>query len=250
MITGATSGIGKATAHLFAKEGYKVIINGRRVNRLQEMKQQFWEEYGNEHIRVLPFDVSSHTEMTYQLENLEPEWKNIDILINNAGLAKGKDPIHEGQLHHWEEMINTNVKGLLYMTRAITPHMVSRKSGHIINICSSAGKETYPGGNVYCATKHAVDALTKAMRIDLHEHNIRVGQVSPGMVEETEFSEVRFDGDKERAKIYEDFLPLTSRDVAEVIFFVVTRPVHVNIQDVLMFGTQQANSIFTHRSGR
>jgi NADP-dependent 3-hydroxy acid dehydrogenase YdfG len=171
-------------------------------------------------------------------------------LLNNAGKAKGLAPIQEGQLEHWEEMIDTNIKGLLYLTRAVAPLMAERGSGHIINISSTAGKEVYPNGNVYCATKYAVEALTKAMRIDLHKYNIRVSQVAPGHVEETEFALVRFDGDAEKAKIYEDFQPLTSKDVAEAIYFIASRPSHVNIQDVLMMGTQQASSTIIDKSGR
>jgi NADP-dependent 3-hydroxy acid dehydrogenase YdfG len=172
------------------------------------------------------------------------------VLINNAGKAKGVDPIHEGDLDHWDEMIDVNVKGLLYLTRAVSPDMVARQSGMIINVASTAGKEVYPNGNVYCATKHAVDALTRAMRLDLVKHGVRVGQICPAMVEETEFSLVRFDGDAERAKIYEDFQPLRSPDVAEAICFMVTQPAHVNILDVVLQGTQQASSTVVHRSGR
>ncbi|MBP7184917.1 MAG: SDR family NAD(P)-dependent oxidoreductase, partial [Saprospiraceae bacterium] len=176
--------------------------------------------------------------------------KNIDILINNAGLALGLNPIHEGKIEHWETMIDTNVKGLLYMTRLISPHMVEKRKGHIINICSTAGKETYPNGNVYCATKFAVDTLTKSMRIDLHTFGVRVSQVSPGHVEETNFALTRFEGDKERAKIYSNFNPLKSKDVADAIYYIASRPPYVNIQDILMMGTQQANSTFIDRSGR
>lgn len=249
LITGATSGIGRATAELFAENGYRIIMTGRREERLEALKEDFEIRF-NSQVKTLPFDVRNVDEVQAAIDSLESEWREIDILLNNAGLAKGKGPIHEGELRHWEQMIDTNIKGLLYMTRAIAPHMVSNREGHIINIASSAGKEVYPGGNVYCATKHAVDALTRAMRIDLHTHNVRVSQVAPGMVEETEFSLVRYDGDDEKAKIYEDFNPLTARDVAEVIYFVATRPKHVNVQDVLMFGTQQANSIYTNRDGR
>ena len=249
LITGATSGIGKATAHVFAREGYRLIINGRRAERLSVLKDELEQRYGSA-ILALPFDVSDHHAVKTAIARLEDDWRSIDILINNAGKAKGLAPVHEAQMEHWEEMIDVNLKGLLYLTREITPIMVERGEGHVINLCSTAGKEVYPNGNVYCATKHAVDALTKAMRIDLYQHNIRVSQVSPAHVEETEFAEVRFDGDKERAKIYEDFNPLTSHDVAEAIFFIASRPPHVNVQDVLMMGTQQANSLFIDRSGR
>ena len=249
LITGATAGIGKATATLFAKNNYRIIINGRRADRLEELKMELEAHFTTE-VYVLPFDIRDQQAMQLAFDNLPDNWSHIDILVNNAGKAKGLDPIHEGSLSHWEEMIDTNIKGLLYITRMVAPRMVARRNGHIINISSTAGKEVYPKGNVYCATKHAVEALTKAMRIDLHQHNVKVSQVSPGMVEETEFAAVRFDGDQERAKIYEDFNPLTSTDVAESIYFIATRPAHVNVQDVLMMGTQQANSIFVDRSGR
>lgn len=249
LITGATSGIGKATAETHAKNGFNLILTGRRAERLQNFSKELMETYKVE-VKSLIFDVSDAVATKKALSALRGKWRKIDVLLNNAGKAKGLAPIHEGKLEHWDEMIDTNVKGLLYVTRVISPWMVERKSGMIINICSSAGKEVYPNGNVYCATKFAVDALTKSMRIDLHSHNIRVGQVSPGHVEETEFAEVRFDGDKKKAKIYEKFQPLTSRDVADAIFYMVTRPAHVNIQDVVMFGTQQASNLICDRSGR
>lgn len=249
LITGSTAGIGKATAHVFAREGYRLILNGRREARLAELKAQLESQYGTE-IILLPFDVAHASAVRSAIASLKGDWRSIDILINNAGKAKGLAPIHEGTYAHWEEMIDVNLKGLLYLTREVTPLMVERGAGHVINLCSTAGKEVYPKGNVYCATKHAVDALTKAMRLDLYEHNIRVSQVSPAHVEETEFAEVRFDGDKQKAKIYEDFNPLTSADVAETIFFIASRPLHVNVQDVLLMGTQQANSLFVDRSGR
>lgn len=249
LITGATSGIGRATAITFAENGYRLILNGRRQDRLEALRSDLESQFQSE-ILLLPFDVSDARAVQSAVENLPFNWQKIDILINNAGKAKGFAPIHEGELRHWEEMIDVNIKGLLYLTRAVTPSMVERNSGHVINICSTAGKEVYPNGNVYCATKFAVDALTKAIRLDLYKHDIQVSQVSPGHVEETEFALVRFDGDAHRAKIYEDFNPLTSRDVAETIFFIASRPHHVNIQDVLMMGTQQAGSNFINRSGR
>ncbi len=248
-ITGATSGIGRATAELFAKHGYKVILTGRRNERLEELKADFTEKYHAE-VEILPFDVRNMEEAKTALENLPQAFQNIDILINNAGLARGLAPIHEGDIEHWDTMIDTNIKGLLYMTRLVSPGMVERQNGHIINVCSIAGKEVYPQGNVYCATKHAVDALTKSMRMDLHQHNVRVSQVSPGHVEETEFALVRFNGDEEKANIYEDFKPVTSADVAEAILFLVTRPAHVNIQDIVMTGTQQASATMIDKSGR
>jgi len=249
LITGATSGIGKATADIFAENGYRIIITGRREDRLQEMKAQYLNKFNTE-VHCLTFDVRNWDESQKRIESLPEEWQEIDLLINNAGLAKGYAPVHEGDLSHWETMIDTNIKGLLYMTRLITPSMVKRKQGQIINICSSAGHEVYPNGNVYCATKHAVDALTKGLRLELHKHGIRVSQVSPGHVEETEFAAVRFDGDLDRAAIYNDFQPLKSSDVADAIYYMATRPQHVTIQDIILMGTQQASNIFIDRSGR
>lgn len=249
LITGTTAGIGRATAIAFAEKGYRLLLNGRRRDRLEELKSELQEQYKSD-ILLLPFDVRDVQAIQAAIDNLPSHWKDIDILINNAGKAKGFAPIHEGELRHWEEMIDVNIKGLLYLTRAVAPSMVARNSGHIINLGSTAGKEVYPNGNVYCATKFAVEALTKAIRLDLFTFNIKVSQVSPGHVEETEFALVRFDGDRDRAKIYEDFNPLTSRDVAETILFIASQPPHVNIQDVLMMGTQQAGSNFIDRSGR
>jgi len=248
-ISGATSGIGKAAAFEFAKNGYDLIITGRRADRLASIKENIINKYAIQ-VHTLNFDVRSNEACTAAFESLPPAFQNIDILLNNAGLARGYDPIHEGKLDDWETMIDTNVKGLLYLTRLVSPGMVERKSGHIINVCSTAGKEVYPKGNVYCASKHAVDALTKAMRIDLHVHGIKVSQVAPAHVEETEFAKVRFHGDEKRAKIYEDFIPLNAQDVAEAIYFIASRPKHVNVQDILIMGTQQANSNFINRSGR
>jgi NADP-dependent 3-hydroxy acid dehydrogenase YdfG len=249
MITGATSGIGRATAEVFAREGHRVLITGRRTERLHEIEKYLQESYGAD-VLTRAFDVSNVEAVQNALENLPEGWRDIDLLINNAGGAKGLDPIHEGRIDHWETMIDSNIKGLLYVTRFVSPGMVKRRKGHILNICSTAGKETYPNGNVYSATKFAVEALTRAMRMDLYTYNIRVSQVSPGHVEETEFALNRFDGDAERAQIYKDFQPLKSSDVAEVIYFIATRPAHVNIQDVLMMGTQQASSLLIDRSGR
>ncbi len=249
LITGATSGIGKATAEIFAQNGYRLILTGRRVERLVELKNQFEAEFGTE-VLLLPFDVRDPGAVEAALGNLPDAFQEIDILVNNAGLAKGLAPIHEGNLEHWETMIDTNVKGLLYVSRLVSPGMVRRRRGHIINVGSSASKEAYPNGNVYCATKFAVEALTRSMRFDLHAHNIRVSQVSPGHVEETEFAITRFDGDAERAKIYNDFQPLKSSDVADAIYYMATRPPHVNIQDIQLFATQQASSMVVDRSGR
>lgn len=249
LITGATSGIGMATASLFAEKGYRVIITGRRRERLDLFRSQLTEQFEAE-VMPLTFDVRSEQECEAALNQLSGHWADVDILVNNAGKAKGLAPVHEGEFRHWEEMIDTNLKGLLYMTRLVAPGMVARGSGHIINICSTAGKEAYPNGNVYNATKFGVDGLTKAMRMDLHKHGVRVGMVSPAHVEETEFALVRFDGDEQKARIYEDFKPLSSHDVAASIYFMVTQPAHVNILDVVLQGTQQASSTIIDRSGR
>lgn len=249
LITGATSGIGRATAELFASKGYALIITARRAERLEAFGDYLSTEYKVD-VKTLVFDVRDQSSCKAAIDTLTSPWDSIDILVNNAGLAKGLATIDEGDIDHWETMIDTNIKGLLYMTRLISPIMVTAGSGHIINVCSTAGKEVYPKGNVYCATKHAVDALTKAMRLDLYEKGVRVSQVSPGHVEETEFALVRFDGNKDKAKIYEDFSPLKSTDVAEAIVFIAERPAHVNIQDILLMGSQQASSVFIDRSGR
>ena len=249
LITGATSGIGKATAKRFAEAGHNLIITGRRKEKLVQSAKKLSTKYAI-NVHPLAFDLRKLSEVKKAISSLKGAWKKIDILINNAGLAKGFHPIHQADIKDWEIMIDTNIKGLLYMTRAISPLMVKSKSGHIINIASTAGKEVYPNGNVYCATKHAVDALTKAMRIDLHIHGIRVSQVAPGHVEETEFALVRFDGDKNRSKIYEDFVPINSKDVAKIISFIASQPKHVNIQDILVMGSQQANCYLIDRSGR
>lgn len=249
LITGATSGIGRATAYEFAANGHDLILTGRRMDRLEDIRRDINSKFSVE-VKVLCFDVRSFDAVKEQLGSLDDRWSTIDILINNAGLARGLAPIHEGDIEHWETMIDTNIKGLLYMSKLISKQMVDRNHGHIINLCSTAGKETYPNGNVYCATKFAVDALTKAMRLDLYKHGIRVSQVSPAHVEETEFAKVRFDQDEEKAKIYNDFNPLRSSDVAETIYFIASRPAHVNIQDILLMGTQQAGSTFIDRSGR
>jgi NADP-dependent 3-hydroxy acid dehydrogenase YdfG/tetratricopeptide (TPR) repeat protein len=249
LITGATSGIGKATAIEFARHGYRLIITGRRVELLFDLRNQLETNFG---VEVLPlvFDVRDQRAVEVSLTQLPESWRAIDILINNAGLAKGLAPIHEGELQHWETMIDTNIKGLLYVSQIISRGMVERRKGHIVNLSSSAGKEAYPNGNVYCATKFAVEALTKSMRFDLYKFGIRVSQVSPGHVEDTEFALNRFDGDTEKAKIYSDFQPLTATDVAEAIWFIASRPAHVNVQDVYMFGTQQASATVVDRSGR
>lgn len=249
LITGASSGIGKATANAFAAEGYRLILNARRGDKLAALKAEL-EAAHQADIILMPFDITQYASVAQAWEALPEDWKSVDVLVNNAGKAKGLAPIHEGELRHWEEMIDTNLKGLLYITRLVTPQMVARKTGHIVNVSSTAGKDAYPNGNVYCATKFAVEALTKTMRLDLHKYGIRVSQVAPGHVEETEFALVRFDGDAERAKIYEDFKPLSAQDVADAILYMVNRPPHVNVQDILLMSTQQASATIVDRSGR
>lgn len=249
MITGTTSGIGNATAKKFAEAGFNLIITGRRKERLAELKKELQNTYNIE-VKSLQFDVRNKEKVFKAIEDLPKKWKDIDILINNAGKAKGLDDIQNGQIEHWEEMIDTNLKGLLYVSKAVIPLMIEKQKGHIINIDSTAGKEVYPKGNVYCATKYGVDALTKGMRIDLHKENIRVSMISPAHVEETEFALVRFDGDADKAKIYEDFQPLKASDVAESILFIATQPAHVNILDIVLQGTQQPSSTIIDRSGR
>ena len=239
MITGATAGFGRATAIKFASNGYNVIVTGRRKDRLDELEKELSEF--NIKVLKLNFDVRNREETVKAIETLPSGWKNIDILVNNAGLASGLSHIDDGDADDWDRMIDTNVKGLLYVTRAVSPLMVSRKKGHIFNISSIAGKEVYENGNVYCASKHAVDALSKAMRIDLLKHNIRVTNIAPGMAE-TEFSIVRFKGDSEKADaVYKGVDPLTAGDIAEVIYFCATLPVHVCINDLVITPTQQAN---------
>lgn len=241
LITGATSGIGEAVASKLAEKGYDLIITGRRESRLQAVSSFLEKKYN---IKTLPlsFDVRSLTEVEKYLQNLPECWSDIDVLVNNAGLAVGLSPIDKGIYDDWDRMIDTNVKGLLYVTRVISNYMTKNCKGHIINICSIAGKEVYPNGNVYCATKHAVDAITKATRIDLLPYNIRVSQICPGAVE-TEFSEVRFKGDKERAAmVYKGFEPLKAEDIANAIFFMIECPPHVNINDMVIMPSAQANS--------
>lgn len=246
-ITGASSGIGYACAEVFAKEKYNLLLASRRVDRLHAMATDLQNKYGVK-IHTVGLDVRDKSLVNKMWEELPAQWKNVDILINNAGLSQGLDPIHQGNTEDWDKMIDTNVKGLLYVTRLVSAVMQERKSGHIINIGSIAGKEVYPNGNVYCASKHAVDALTKAMRIDLLPYNIKVSSVDPGAVE-TEFSIVRFKGDQERAKkVYEGFTPLTAEDVAETIWFVASRPPHVNVNDLLLMPTAQASGTIFHKT--
>jgi NADP-dependent 3-hydroxy acid dehydrogenase YdfG len=241
LITGATSGIGEACAHLFAREKYNLILTGRRADRLEKLAKKLNTKF-NVEVAVSQFDVRNRVEVAENLESLPAKWKKVDVLINNAGLSQGLDPIQNGSLDDWDTMIDTNVKGLLYVSKIVANWMINNKAGHIINIGSIAGKEVYANGNVYCASKHAVDALNKGMRIDLLPHGIKVSAIHPGAVE-TEFSEVRFKGDKERAKkVYDGFEPLVADDIAETIWFVVSRPAHVNINDMVVMPTAQANA--------
>lgn len=246
LITGSTAGIGRAITFKLAKEGFRLIITGRRKEILDSLSKSLIEKFGIE-VLALNFDVSNYSEVEQNLNNLPEDWKNIDVLVNNAGLAVGLNPIHEGIIDDWERMINTNIKGLLYVTRIITPNMVVRKSGHIINISSIAGKEVYTNGNVYCATKHAVDALSKAMRLDLIDYGIKVTQICPGATE-TEFSIVRFKGDEKKAnKVYEGFEPLKAEDIADAVFYAISAPDHVDIQDLVVTPKAQASATIIHR---
>lgn len=241
LITGATAGIGKSTAELYAKNNWRVILTGRRAERLLVLKKQLISEFSAEVI-TLNFDVRDKEVVGGAINSLPSDWKNIDVLLNNAGLAKGFSDIQDGSIEDWETMIDTNIKGLLYVSKAIMPLMIERKTGHIVNIGSIAGKEVYAKGNVYCATKHAVEGITKALRMDLLPHKIKVSAVCPGAVD-TEFSTVRFDGDKARAgAVYDGYQPLLANDIAEAIFFVTSRPFHVNINDLLIMPTAQANT--------
>ena len=246
LITGATSGIGEACAHLFAQQGYRLVLVARRENKLNEIARHFSDKYAVE-VKTLIADVRDKVAVTEVLDGLPEDWKKIDVLINNAGLSLGLDPIDKGDTSDWDTMIDTNVKGLLYVTKTVSNWMITNQNGHIINIGSIAGKEVYPNGNVYCATKHAVDALNKGMRIDLLPHGIKVTAINPGMVE-TEFSKVRFKGDEERAgKVYDGLEPLLADDIADAIWFAVSRPAHVNINDMLIMPTAQATATLVNR---
>ncbi|MBX2964447.1 MAG: SDR family NAD(P)-dependent oxidoreductase [Cyclobacteriaceae bacterium] len=244
LITGATSGIGLATANLLAKHNFKLIICGRRKDRLEKQKallSDFTE------VKMLTFDVRDQEAVKKAIHSLLDEWQKIDVLINNAGNAHGLDPIQTGNVHDWDAMIDINVKGLLYVSREVIPGMTERKSGHIVNMGSIAGKEVYPNGNVYSASKFAVDALTKGMRMDLNPFGIKVTSINPGLVE-TEFSLVRFKGDQDRAAtVYKDIKPLTAQNIAEIVLFVLQQPDHVVLADITVFPTAQASSTIVKR---
>ena len=240
LITGASAGFGKAIAIKFAEHGCNIIINGRRTDKLLELENEISNTCGVK-VFPLPFDVSNKEEVNKAVHALPHEWKEIDVLVNNAGLASGLSLIHEGDTEDWDKMIDTNVKGLLYVSRAVMPMMIERSKGHIINISSIAGKEAYLKGNVYCSTKHAVEAISKSMRIDLLHYGIRVSNISPGAAE-TEFSLVRFKGDAERAhNVYRGYVPLTANDIAEVVYFAASRPANVVINDLVITPLAQAN---------
>lgn len=247
LITGATSGFGEATASLFAQQGHSVIITGRRADRLEKLKTQLETSFQAK-VYPLSFDVRIQHEVKKAIASLPESWKKIDILVNNAGLASGLDPIQEGDLDDWEKMIDTNVKGLLYVSKEVIPFMIARNQGHIINLGSTAGKEVYANGNVYCASKFAVDALTKGMRIDLLKHGIKVTQIAPGAAN-TEFATVRFHGDKDKANaVYKGYQPMTAADIAGIIYYATTLPPHLCINDLVVTSLAQANSVYFHKT--
>lgn len=246
LITGASSGIGKACAYAFAKEGANIIIGARRVERLEKIKNEIEDKYSVK-VLAIKLDVTNREEVVTSIAGLNDEWKNIDILVNNAGLGRGLNKLYEDNPEGWDEMIDTNIKGLLIVTKEVVKGMIERKDGHVINIGSIAGHQAYPGGSVYCATKHAVRAITESLRMETLEHKIRVSTVDPGMVE-TEFSDVRFYGDKEKAKnVYKGLEPLTGDDIAETVLFCATRPKHVNINEIIVMPSAQATAMIAHR---
>ena len=250
MITGATSGIGRATARILAQDGHHLILTGRRRERLEALRDELTRDYPKRHVLTLTFDVRRRDAVDEAIASLPENWRAIDTLVNNAGLAVGLEPLHEGDPDDWERMIDTNIKGLLYVTRAIAPGMADRRAGHIVNLGSIAGREVYPGGAVYCATKHAVRALSQGMRQDLLPYGIRVSLICPGAVE-TEFSLVRFKGDNQRAaSVYDGYTPLTADDIARTIRFALTAPAHVDLQDILVMPTAQADARTVHRGGK
>ena len=247
LITGATSGFGAATAELFAKNGHNVIITGRRTDRLENLKSKIEADYKTK-VLTLNFDVRNQTAVKKAIASIPADWQNIDILLNNAGLASGLDPIQSGNSDDWEKMIDTNVKGLLYVSQEVIPFMTKRNQGHIINVGSTAGKEVYANGNVYCASKFAVDALTKGMRIDLLKYGIKVTQIAPGAAN-TEFAQVRFHGDKEKASaVYKGYQPMTADDIAGLIYYATTLPPHLCINDLVVTSLAQANSVYFHKT--
>jgi len=247
LVTGASAGIGEACALKLAENGFDLIIAGRREKNIENLANKIQDIY-NKEVFSLCLDVRNYNEVEKTINSLPEKWKNIDVLVNNAGLAVGVSPIEEGIIDDWDRMIDTNVKGLLYVTRCVSPLMATRKKGLIVNISSIAGKEAYPGGNVYCGTKHAVEAITKGMRIDLLPHNIRVSSIAPGMVE-TEFSLVRFKGDENKAEqVYDGFEPLKAEDIAESLLFIATRPEHVSINDILIMPSAQASARDVNRN--
>lgn len=245
-ITGASSGIGQACARVFAAAGGRLLLAARRIDRLEVLKKRLQQEYDAE-AHIVELDVRQRAVVDKTINTLPEKWRAIDILINNAGLSRGLDKLQEGNIEDWEEMIDTNVKGLLYVSRTVVPGMVQRGRGHIINVGSVAGHEVYPGGNVYCASKHAVKAITKGLKIDLVGTPVRVTAIDPGMVK-TEFSIVRFHGDQKRAdKVYEGLTPLSPDDIAEAVIFCASRPPHVNINEMIIMPTAQASATLVHR---
>ncbi|MCO5233606.1 MAG: SDR family NAD(P)-dependent oxidoreductase [Chitinophagales bacterium] len=246
-ITGATSGIGEACANKFAAQGWNIVITGRRIERLESLKQEIQNKYAVE-VLAQNYDLRNLEEVKRNIADLDDNWSKVDVLVNNAGLAVGKGPFQEGIYDDWERMIDTNLKGLIYVSRELIPRMIKNGKGHIINIASLAGIESYGGGNVYCATKHGVRALTRSMRIDLIHQGIKVSVVSPGAAD-TEFSLVRYKGDKEMAdSTYEGYIPLRGEDIAESVFFMASQPAHVNIEEIFILPTAQASSTIFHRS--
>ncbi|MDR0795634.1 MAG: SDR family NAD(P)-dependent oxidoreductase [Tannerella sp.] len=248
-ITGATAGIGKAIALRLAKENYALILTGRRAERLEALKEELERDYHSK-VHTLCFDVRVFDQVEQAVASLPDEWKTIDILVNNAGLAAGLDPIHTALVSDWDQMIDTNIKGLLYVTRVVAPGMLARKSGHIINLGSIAGRANYPSGSVYCATKHAVKVLSEGMRMDFLPYGIRVTEIAPGAVE-TEFSIVRFKGDKQRAgQVYMGFNPLVAEDIAEAVYCAISQSPHINLQEIVIMPTAQASPTLIHREIR
>jgi len=246
-ITGASSGIGMSCARKFAEEGANLLLCARRLDRLENLKSELLAKYPDIRIHIFQLDVRNNDEVVIALSTLPEEWKQIDILVNNAGLSRGLDKFQDSSLHDWEEMIDTNIKGLLYVTKVVVPAMIEHGKGHIINIGSIAGREVYPRGHVYSASKHAVDAITKGLRMDLVDTPIRVTTVDPGLVE-TEFSIVRFRGNEDKAKaVYQNLTPLSPDDIADAVVWSATRPPHVQIADIVIFPTAQASAAVVHR---